>query len=293
MSSPSVSVIVPTRNRASLLRRCLHSLLAQDCPEDLYEVIVVDDGSTDDTPGMVAELCSARLRYIRQPPLGMVQARMRGVSESRGSVICFIDDDARAEPSWLAALTRVFETEDVGMVGGRVRPAPADAVVTRIDELGRLRWSGFDVDPAADLTGVEFVIGANMGIRASALDSVGGFDAGFDGTALREETDLCVRVRRKGWRIMFEPRAAVDHVSVRWDRWFDWRPSVQFSLAKNNAYFAAKHFGGLKAAIYWVLIEPALRVAVQTARSLLTLALWPVRWLGAAVGFARGLSVRE
>src|SRR5207247_27144 len=134
-------------------------------------------------------------------------------------------------------LVRAAVAEDVGMVGGRVQAAPAKAVDARIGALGDLHGSGFDARPVQGSLDVDFVPGGNMGIWRSVLESTGGFDLRFTGTAWREETDVCVRVKQAGLRILFVPGADVEHVSARWTPAWQLRPAVQFSLAKNNGYF--------------------------------------------------------
>ena len=103
---PFVSVVVPTRNRAELLRDCLESLLTQEYPRDQYEIIVVDDGPTDSTKvvveGFEGHLTS--LLYAYQDHRGPNAARNRGIALARGEVICFVDDDVAIPQCWLLAM---------------------------------------------------------------------------------------------------------------------------------------------------------------------------------------------
>src|SRR5262245_6124029 len=105
---PEVSVIVPTYNRAHLLRPSLASVLAEDA--DL-EVIVVDDGSSDGTPEMLASLAEPRLRVLVRPHAGIAAARNAGVAEARGAVIAFHDSDDLALPGRLTAPLAVLRAE--------------------------------------------------------------------------------------------------------------------------------------------------------------------------------------
>ena len=118
----AASVIVPTRNRADLLAGCLRSLAAQDCPAGDFEVLVVDNGSTDGTAALCAEAPErfglAGLRCVVEPEPGLLSGRHRGALEARGGVLVFVDDDIVAAPGWLSALLRAFDDPCVHLAGG-------------------------------------------------------------------------------------------------------------------------------------------------------------------------------
>src|SRR6476620_7371103 len=100
-----VSVVVPTRNRSRLLRATLESLLAQSAPGINYEVLVIDNDSSDDTAQLVASYGHADLiRYFHEPRTGASYARNRGIAESTAPILAFTDDDCRPSPSWVARL---------------------------------------------------------------------------------------------------------------------------------------------------------------------------------------------
>lgn len=120
---PFVSIVIPTRNRRPSLERCLKSLVAQSYKR--YEVIVVDDGSTDDTPQFLERFSAGDqavdFRWLRnQPQIGANPSRNRGVMESRGDFIAFGDDDIIASPDWLERLMAGFVSDSVAAVTGRV-----------------------------------------------------------------------------------------------------------------------------------------------------------------------------
>ena len=124
VATPSVSVVIPTRNRASLLAAALDSLTRQTLSPEAFEVLVIDNGSTDETAEVVRAQ-SARLttlRYFYEAEPGLHVGRHRGMLEALGSVLVFGDDDIEALPSWLSAIHEAFLDPDVAMVGGNNLP---------------------------------------------------------------------------------------------------------------------------------------------------------------------------
>lgn len=160
MARPLVSVVIPTRDRADLLRGAVESALAQDYPE--IEVIVVDDGSRDETASVVADLRhSGSVRALRnETSVGAAAARNRGAEAAEGDLLLFEDDDCRSEPGRVEKLVAALESDpDAGYAYGR----------------GRY----LDVEGRAVLKGTEgpWAIGTPAAlIRSTAFDAVGGFD---------------------------------------------------------------------------------------------------------------------
>src|SRR5689334_302599 len=122
MESLTVSIIVITRNRPTLLRYCLEHILAQLYPHK--EIIVVDSSSDDESGRVVAQYPDVRSVRLRGQRNNMPQARNAGIAISSGEIIAFIDDDAMAEPGWLDTLVDSYQDETVGAVGGRVIEIP-------------------------------------------------------------------------------------------------------------------------------------------------------------------------
>jgi glycosyltransferase involved in cell wall biosynthesis len=114
LSPPKVAVVIPTYNRGPLLLRAVTSVLTQTMSE--FEIIVVDDGSTDDTATELEALGDARIRYVREEHRGAALARNRGIEVANAEIVTFLDSDDEAEPSWLASITRPFDAIDVGIV---------------------------------------------------------------------------------------------------------------------------------------------------------------------------------
>ncbi len=248
MKDPFVSIIIITRNRAFLLRHCIERVLSQPYPHK--EIIVVDSSSNDKSEQVVAqfpEVISVRLRGQFN---NMPQARNEGIGASSGDIVAFLDDDSMAHLGWLEALLNAYRDETVGAVGGRVISMP-DPYCNEVWGSPRL-----SVSPSGRVKGkevglvsmnpveVDHLVGCNMSFRREALDLTGGFDSNYTLSNLREETDLCLRVKRTGWRIMFVPAMAVVHFSSRSRSPFAWsQPYILFSHGRNSMYFAIKNFG--------------------------------------------------
>lgn len=113
---PTVSVVVPARNRARLLPRAVDSVLRQTVSD--FEVLVVDDGSTDSTPDVVRELDDPRIRYLRQAPAGAAAARNLGAREAAGRWLVFLDSDDEARPRWLERLLDSVRGNDTALTFG-------------------------------------------------------------------------------------------------------------------------------------------------------------------------------
>lgn len=119
-----LSVIIPTRNRADLLQLALQSLRAQTLPADQFEVLVIDNGSTDHTRQVVGSFQqqSGNIHYHFDSMPGLHVGRHRGLQAAKGDILVLADDDIEALPSWLATLQEVFSEPDIAMAGGNNLP---------------------------------------------------------------------------------------------------------------------------------------------------------------------------
>ena len=195
------SVIIPTRNRESLLKKCLAAVLAQDVALT-FEVIVVNDGSTDGTRKFLDLLHDDRVRVVHhETPRGKSEARNSGVRAARGEIVAFTDDDMAVDKSWLAELARMFSTSDVIGVFGE----------TRYVDDGRAHYFPERVvaNPHA-----RFPMGGNIAYRREVFDRVGFFDPRFDAYA-NEDTEFALRTLRVG-QLVANPNAIATHTQSRW-----------------------------------------------------------------------------
>ena len=197
------SIVVPTRNRADYLRVCLDSLAAQgtDAP---FEVIVADDGSTDETAA-VAEQAGAQL--VHTLARGPNAARNAGLRAAEGDLVVFVDDDIDAPPGWLVAYLDGAESHpDADAFGGPIR-ARFEGRAPR--SCGREPAPITTLDLGPEDREADFVWGANMAIRRRAFNRLGPFDEELP--QFGEEEEWLTRLRDGGGRVVYLADAQLDH----------------------------------------------------------------------------------
>ncbi len=200
LSWPRISVVVCSHNGSRTIGACCASLRKLEYPN--YEVIVVDDGSTDNSAAIAGDY---GFRVIRAAHGGLSQARNLGLAAADGEIIAYTDDDTEADPHWLTYLAATFMQTEYAGVGG-LNLAPAD--------------DGFVADAVANAPGgpihvllsdreAEHIPGCNMAFRKACLQEIGGFDPQF--RAAGDDVDICWRLQARGWRLGFSPAALVWH----------------------------------------------------------------------------------
>jgi GT2 family glycosyltransferase len=207
-----LSVVVPTYRREELLCRTLEDLLRQRWPA--YEVLVVDQ-TADHTPATRSflEAAAARITRITQDRPSLVGALNRGIRAATGEIVVLVDDDIQVpDAGFLAAHAANYDEPAIGAVAGRVLDAAdprAGAYDPRsADPVWGFFHSGWTHGRRVDVTTAP---GTNMSARRSLLLEVGGVDERFRGNAFRWENDLCLRLRRAGHRVVYDPAPTVHH----------------------------------------------------------------------------------
>lgn len=240
LAGVKLSVVVVTYQREQVLVDTLRVLLAQDYAA--WELLVVDQtpAHARETEAFLAAHVD-RLRWIRLEQPSMTHARNVGIEAAQGEIVLFCDDDVIAGPDLLGAHARHYADPSVGGVTGRTTatiggPHP---------QAQRIRHDGSVISypDASTLGETDGVFGCNMSWRREVLLCVGGFDETYIGRAHREETDLSLRVRRLGYRLVYDPEAAVEHlVAPGGSRVAAGRSEYAYGWHHNNAYFYSKHF---------------------------------------------------
>lgn len=271
-----ITVVICTYNRCAMLRKALESVAAsQLSPETEWEVVVIDNNSTDQSRQVVEDLrrrFPGRFRYALETRQGLSHARNAGIREARGEIVAFTDDDVTVDPMWLANLTRPLRDQECLAVGGRVVPVwncvpppwfPRKFSTGVVVE--------FDHGPVASYIG-EPPFGANMSFHKEVFRKYGDFrvDLGRRGNNMEshEDTEFGRRLMQGGERIRYEPSAVVYH------------PIIESRLTKS--YFRSWWYGrgisdvkrdGISLAEKWrVFGVPAhlfRRLAACTVRSVL------------------------
>lgn len=213
--APEVSIVVPVFNNVRLTIECLLSV-TQHTADVPFEVVVFDDGSTDETPKVLSAI--PNLVCLRgEETRGFVFACNEAARVARGRYLVFLNNDAQVTPAWLSPLVRTFEEiEQVGAVGPKVLCPDG-----RLQEAG----AGIDPDGASSLIGVfdspelarfnyrrevDYLSGVCLTVEAGRFRQLGGFDADY-APAYCEDVDLCLRLRALGLSIVYNPSAVVVH----------------------------------------------------------------------------------
>jgi glycosyltransferase involved in cell wall biosynthesis len=216
MNPPDISVVICTYNRASTLRQALRSVFAQNARDFFYQIIVVDNNSSDETPAIVESMkadTTVDLRYLREVRQGNAYARNTGVLEAEASIIAFLDDDCIAHESWLATMKSAFDRDpELAFVGGRVLPVwevdpPAWLNAEHWSPLALLDYGG--AERTIDGQMPPGLLTANLAVRRKVFEELGGFLPSLqrvrDGIGSMEDHELLLRICRSGRRGLYLP----------------------------------------------------------------------------------------
>ncbi len=249
-----LSVIIPTRNRANLLKWALESIANQNLSQECFETIVVDNGSTDDTRGVVDSFGNkiANIRYFYEDTPGLHAGRHKGLKEAKADILVYADDDIEAFPTWLEGIAEAFEDKDVGLVGGKNLPKFETQPPNWLDQLWQKNQFGKMI-PSYSLLDFgdkiceiphNYIWGCNYSIRKEVLIKAGGFHPdGMPPHLLKYRGDgegaLSRKVQQIGWKTLYHPSASVYHLV----------PSARLT----TRYIYRRHFSqGISGSYTWV-----------------------------------------
>jgi glucosyl-dolichyl phosphate glucuronosyltransferase len=216
-----VSVVICAYNRAHLLQLCIDSLHALDFPKEKFEVVVVDNNSTDNTGAVCAGISqrypSLNFRYLKEMQQGVGYTRTRGAREATGELIAYIDDDCLAEPDWLSKIVAFYNEHPEAMsTGGRIIPK---YLAPMAGWFGKYFWGlvgNYDLGQKIfRMQGVRYPSGANMHFRKKAFEQYGYFDGalGRSGKSLvaGEEKAMYLKLIAGNEAVYYLPHVIVHH----------------------------------------------------------------------------------
>lgn len=239
-----LSVVVCTYNRGDLLEHCLNSLVTQKASVEDFEIIVVNNNSTDNTEALVQPYVDnhTNFRLILEMNQGLSHARNRGYKEAKSDWIAYIDDDAKAHPNFVSRAISTYEQNDFQFFGGR------DLLWYRF---GKPYWYKdkyeilpLDYSEVSTLKSNDFARGCVMVISRKLLFDYDGFSTklGMNGdtVAYGEETDLQLRYRNDGGVIGYDPELKVDHLVADYKMTLEWYFTSRFALGRDRVEMLPK-----------------------------------------------------
>jgi GT2 family glycosyltransferase len=202
-AAPRVSVVVCTYNGARTIDETLGHVARLNYPD--YEVIVVNDGSTDATRRIVGEHRERGVRLISTSNRGLASARNAGLAAATGEIVAYIDDDAYPDPDWLMYVATAFRDAEYAGYGGPNIVPEDDGLVAQ----GVAHAPGGPTHVLLCDREAEHIPGCNMAFRRSALEAIGGFDTKY--RAAGDDVDVCWQLQEHGWKLGYHPGALVWH----------------------------------------------------------------------------------
>lgn len=239
---PFVSVIIPVHNGAQRVIPAIESLMKLDYPLDKFEIIVIDNASTDNIEEVVKKMASpfkGSLRYVFEAKKGLSHARNKGIEEARGDIISFTDDDCVADRNWLKEVAQTFKDQGAHAVLGRIilsTPIPKDAWYP--EWFIRERFAHVDYGDRVKQLDGESMVGANMSYRRELFEKYGRFNSNpiFH---LCDDSEFSSRISKNGAKKMYCPGAIIYHC-------------YELGRVKDNKFFRQSFYWG-RASIF---IEP-------------------------------------
>lgn len=211
------SVIIPTFNRCDAVGRAIASVRDQTLSGQDYEILLIDNGSTDGTRALVEELRDdghKLVRYVFEPRPGLHHARHRAAREAAGDILAYTDDDAEVVPGWLESLSRAYSDPRVGAAGGPIHVRWLTPPPEWAPPLGG--FGQFDRGQAyEELEWPHTIFGGNFSVRRDLVFQMGGFnpDTSVEDKLVGDgETGLCRKLYAAGWKIVYLQDALVYHV---------------------------------------------------------------------------------
>ncbi|NRB46820.1 MAG: glycosyltransferase [Saprospiraceae bacterium] len=236
--NPRISILICTRNRSNILAECLASFTRQDAPSEWFEVVIIDNGSTDETPALLEDYIArySNFRKINEPRIGLSYARNAGYREAKADWVSYVDDDAKAADNYINRALSTIQNHSFDCIGGIFLPWY---------KYGHPKWLPKNFGTNVHLSGNGEVrelnkINACGGVivfRKACLSQVGGFpiDLGMNGETIAygEEDHVQNEMRASGAKIGLDPQLIIEHLVAAYK--LDWRWHVRSAYAHGAA----------------------------------------------------------
>jgi GT2 family glycosyltransferase len=253
-----VSIVIATVDRAEALYNLLRHLELQS--QAPHEIVIVDQSATPADRVAAYAAGRAGVVYHRISERGLPNGRNVGIRMATGTILLFLDDDTLPDRDLIRFHAANYADPDVAGVGGRILGGyDSDGeTVGRFDEGSATVVRNFGASTRCD---VDHLPGGNMSFRRVVFDRIGGFDRSYGGSAIGEETDFCLRARRAGFRLLFDPRAVLEHLhlptggcrAANFEEWLYWH-------SHNTLLFALRH--GRRAALPLFMMKRLVRLGL-------------------------------
>lgn len=253
-----LSVIIPTRNRSALLEKAIKSIILQTYPSENFEIIIVDNGSTDETRSVVHSQKHNfhNLTYIYEPKPGLHVGRHAGLTIAKGEILVYGDDDIEAFPTWLEGIAESFNDPAVVLVGGNNLPRFECTPPAWIEKLWQNNPLGMTIvvysllDLGDDVKEISpyYVFGCNYSIRKRVLLEVGGFHPDSMPEDLLKyrgdgESAVSLAILKRGYKTIFNPKASVYHWVPKSRMTFEYIYKRGYAEGISNSYIKIRKRG--------------------------------------------------
>jgi len=203
---PFVSVIIPVRNRPEEIKACLQSLVGLDYPLEKFEIIVVDDASTDHTPEVIKEF-NLHLISLKENKKASF-CRNLAAQKAKGDILAFIDSDCISDPLWLSELIPAFKDPAIGAVGGRVDSFFNTSVLDKYEQVKSSLIMGTHAKRSQKNENFFYVPSCNLLVKKDLFLKIDGFK---EELVVGEDVDLCWRLQDAGYHVEFRPSGKIFH----------------------------------------------------------------------------------
>jgi len=254
MNEKLLSIIIPTLNRDKVLINTIKDLLNQDYKS--FEIIIIDQSDIISKELMHFVEKYQQIKYFHIDEKGSPNAKNVGAKLAKGDILLFLDDDVEiSAKKFLNFHLENFENKDIAVVAGRVLQN-GDRPLNKVKEVGRYKFFGligrsdFNADFRSE--NIDYALAGNQSIRKSVFMSVGGFSKIFKGNAYFEETDFGLRIKKAGYRIVFDPRAKLKHLQYQsgGHRRIADIYKLRYWIAYNTLIFYLRNFPHILLSIY-------------------------------------------